>query len=135
MFWKFHPNQPVSKIPFNCVVVYDRQGIQAMNINRKGVTYNEGNKTLHCSFCLMNAPEKSQNMQMMKGCSDWRHHIPTRLFEHEKSHCHKHSTDAYYLNACERSIKHNLLKEQLSLRTQQGLQRRSVLMCVIDVIF
>ena len=35
MFWKFHPNQPVSNIPFNSAVVYDRQGIQGVNINRK----------------------------------------------------------------------------------------------------
>lgn len=134
MFWKFHPNQLVSNIPFNSAVVYDRQGIQGMNINRKWVTYNEENKTLHCSFCLMYAPEKSRNMQMIQGCSDWRH-ITTRLFEHERSNCHKYSSDAYFLNACERSIKHNLLKKQLSLRTQQVLQRRSVLKCVIDVIF
>ena len=131
MFWKFHPNQPVSNIPFNSAVVYDRQGIQGMNINRKWVTYNAENKTSHCSFCLMYTPEKNRNMQMIQGCSDWRH-ITTRLFEHEKSHCHKHSTDAYFLNVCERPIKHNLLKEQLSLRTQQVLQRRSVFKRVID---
>ena len=57
------------------------------------------------------------------------------MFEHEKSHCHKHSTGAYFLNACERSTKQNLFKEQLSLRTQQALQCRSVLKCVIDAIF
>jgi len=73
-------------------------------------------------------------MQMIQGCSNWRH-ITTRLFEHEKSHGHKHSTDAYFLNACERSIKHILLKELLSLKTQQVLQRRSVSKCAIDVIF
>ena len=117
MLWKFHPNQPVSNIPFNSAVVYDRQGIQGMNINRKWVTYNEENKTLHCLFCLMHPPEKIRNMQMIQGCSDWRH-ITTRLFEDEKSHCHKHSTDAYFLNACKRFINYNLLKEQLSLRTQ-----------------
>ena len=82
----------------------------------------------------MYAPEKSRNMQMIQGCSDWRH-ITTRLFEHEKSHCHKHPTDAYFLNACERLIKHNLLKGQLTLRTQQVLQHCSVLKYVIDVIF
>ena len=134
MFWKFHPNQPVSNNPFNCAVVYDRQGIQAMNNDGKWVTYNEENKTLHWSFCLTYATEKSRNIQMIQGCSDWRL-ITTRLFEHEKSHCHKHSIDAYFLNACERSIKHSLLKEQHSLRTQQVLQRRSVLKCVMDVIF
>ena len=32
-------------------------------------------------------------------------------------------------------MKHYLLKEQLSLRTQHVLQRCSVLKCVIDVIF
>ena len=58
-----------------------------------------------------------------------------RLFENEKTYCYKHSIDAYFLNACERSIKHNLLKEQLSLKTQQVRQRCSVLKCVIDVIF
>lgn len=66
MFWKFHPNQPVSNIPFNSAAVYDRQGIQGMNINRKWVTYNEENKTLHCSFCLRYALEKSRNMQMIQ---------------------------------------------------------------------
>jgi len=113
-----------------------RQGIQGegVNINRKWVTYYKENETLHCSFCLMYAPKKSRNMQMIQGCSDWRH-LTTRLFEHEKSHCHKHSTDAYFPNACERSIKHILLKEWLSLKTQQALQRRSVLKCAIDVIF
>jgi len=105
-----------------------------MNIDRKWVTYNKENKTRHCSFCLMYAPKKSQNMQMIQGCSDWRH-IITRLFEHEKSHCHKHSTDAYFLNACERSITNILLKEWLSLGTRQVLHHRSVLKCVIDVIF
>ena len=134
MFWKFHPNQPVSNIPFNSAVEYDRQDIQGMNINRKWVTYNEENKNLHCSFCLMYTPKRSRNIQMIQGCSDWRH-ITTRLLEHEKSHCYKYSTDEYYLNACKRSIKHNLLKEQLFLRTQQVLQRCSVLKCVIDVIF
>ena len=29
IFWKFHPNQPVSIITFNGAVIYDRQGIQA----------------------------------------------------------------------------------------------------------
>ena len=53
----------------------------------------------------------------------------------KRSHCHKHFTDAYFLNACKRSIKHILLKERLSLRTQQVLQRRSVSKCVIDVLF
>ena len=124
----------MSNIPFNSAVVYNRQSIQGVNINREWVTCNEENKTLHCSFCIMYAPKKSQNMQMIQGCSDWRH-IATRLFEHEKSHCHRHSTDAYFLNACERSIKHILSKERLLLRTQQVLQRRSVLKCVIDVIF
>ena len=71
---------------------------------------------------------------MIQACSDWRH-ITARLFEHKKSHCCKHSTDACFLNARERSIKHILLKEQLSLRTQQVLQRRSVLKRVIDAIF
>ena len=108
MFWKFHPNQPISNIPFNSTVVYDGQNIQGIDINRKWVIYKVENKTLHCSLCLMFAPEKSQKMQMIQGCSDWRH-TTTRLFEHEKSYCDKHSTDAYFLNACERSIKHNLL--------------------------
>ena len=30
MFWKFHPNQPVSNILFNSAVVYDRQDIQGI---------------------------------------------------------------------------------------------------------
>ena len=81
----------------------------------------------------MYAPEKIRNIQMIYGCSDRRH--ITRLFEHEKSHCHKYSTDACFLNVWGRSIKHNLLKEELSLRTQQVLQRHSVLMYVIDAIF
>jgi len=83
MFWKFHPNQPASNIPFNSAVIYGRQGIQGVNIDRKWVTYNGKYKTLHCSFCLMYAPKKSRNMQMIQGCSDWWH-ITTRLFEHEK---------------------------------------------------
>ena len=109
IFWKSHPNQPVSKIPFNSAVVYDRQGIQGegVNINRKWVTYNKESNTLQCSFCLMYAPKKSRSMQMIQGCSDWKH-ITTRLFQHEKSHCHKHSTDAYFVNVCERCIKHIL---------------------------
>jgi len=109
IFWKFHPNQTVSKIPFNSAVVYDWQGIQGegVNIYRKWVTYNKESKTLHCCFCLMYAPKKSRNMQMIQGCSDWKH-ITTRLFQHEKSHCHKHSIDAYFVNACERCITHIL---------------------------
>ena len=79
-------------------------------------------------------PEKSRKMLTIQGCSDSRH-IKTSLFEHEKNHFHEHSADAYFLNACERSIKHNLLKKQLSLKIQQVLQRRNVLNCVIDVIF
>ena len=70
-------------------------------------------------------------MQMIQG----GRHITRRMFEHEKIHYHKHFIDAYFLNACERSIQHNLFTEQLSLGTQQVLWRRSVLKCVIDVIF
>ena len=81
----------------------------------------------------MYVPDKSPNTQMIQDCSDWRQ--ITRQFEHEKSHCHQHSTYAYFLNARERCIKHILLKKQLSLRTQYVLQRRSVLKCAIDVIF
>jgi len=81
---------------------------------RVRVTYNKENKTLHCCFCLMYAPKKSRNMQMIQGCSYWKH-ITTRLFQHEKSDYHKHSTDAYFVNACERCIKLILLKERLSL--------------------
>ena len=72
-------------------------------------------------------------MQMFQGFSDWRH-ITTKLFEYEKSYCHKHSPDAYFLNACVRSIKQNLLKKQFFSKNQQVLQRRFVLKCVIDVI-
>ena len=70
MFWKFYPNQSVSDISFNSAVIYDRQDIQVVNINRKWVTYNKENKTTLCSFCLMYTFKKSQNMQMMQGCSN-----------------------------------------------------------------
>ena len=50
MFWKFHPNQPVNNIPFNSAVVYNRQGIQGMNINRKWVTYNEQKRLCTAHF-------------------------------------------------------------------------------------
>uniref|UniRef100_A0A0L8GYY1 Uncharacterized protein n=1 Tax=Octopus bimaculoides TaxID=37653 RepID=A0A0L8GYY1_OCTBM len=115
MFWKFHPNQPVINIPFTSIGIYYRQGIQGMQINMKWVTYNDDKKTLYCSFCLMYALEKRQNTQMIQGCSE-RRHVTLRLLEHEKSHCHKLSTEVNFMDSSERFIRHSLLKEQLSLK-------------------
>ncbi|CAH2293902.1 zinc finger MYM-type 1-like [Pelobates cultripes] len=134
MFWEFHPKQPTQDIPFNGNLVYFRKGIQGSNINRKWVTYNGKKKTLHCSICLMYCAEKYHHTHWIQGCNDWRH-ITTRLTEHEQSQCHKLASEAYMINIKGKSIKHKLSVDQLSMRHNQVLQRRTVLSNIIDVVF
>lgn len=98
------------------------------------VMYNAEKMAIHCSFCLMYAPEKFSRGQLIEGCSDWRH-ITTRLAYHEKSLCHQHSSEAYFINMQGKSVKHQLSHDQLSYRRKEVLEQRAVLHCVIDIAF
>ena len=130
MFWAFHPHQPTNNVPFNTEATYYRKDTQGTKVRRIWVTYNEEKMAIHCSFCLMFAPERCRQGTLIDGCSDWKH-ITTRLAEHKKSHCHRSSSEAYFVTKKGKSI------NQLSnlARREDVLERRAVVGCVISVIF
>ena len=78
----------------------------------------------------MFAPERCRQGTLIHSCSDWKH-IATRLAEHEKSQCHRSSSEAYFVTKKGKSINHlsNLA------RREDVLERRVVVGCVISVIF
>ena len=130
MFWAFHPHHPTNNVPFNTEATYYRKDTQGTKVRRIWVTYNEEKMAIHCSFCLMFAPERCRQGTLIDDCSDWKH-ITTRLAEHEKSHCHHSSTEAYFVTKKGKSINHlsNLA------RREDALERRAAVGCVISVIF
>jgi hypothetical protein len=73
MFWVFHPHQPTNNVPFNTGVTYYRKDTQGTKVRRIWVTYNEEKMAIHCSFCLMFAPERCRQGPLIDGCSDWKH--------------------------------------------------------------
>ena len=103
MFWAFHPHQPTNNVPFNTEATYYRKDTQGTKVRRIWVTYNEEKMAIHCSFCLMFAPERCRQGTLIDGCSDWKH-ITTRLAEHKKSHCHRSSSEAYFVTKKGKSI-------------------------------
>ena len=130
MFWAFHPHQPANNVPFNTGVTYYRKDTQGTKVRRIWVTCNEEKMAIHCSFCLMFAPERYRQGPLIDGCSDWKH-ITTILAEHKKSHCHHNSSEAYFVTKKGKSITHlaNLG------RREDVLERRAVVGCFISVIF
>ncbi|CAH2319436.1 Hypothetical predicted protein [Pelobates cultripes] len=82
----------------------------------------------------MYCAEKYHHTNWIQGCNDWRH-ITTRLTEHEQSQCHKLASEAYMISIKGKSIKHKLSVDQLSMRHNQVLQRRTVLSNIIDGFF
>ena len=78
----------------------------------------------------MFAPERCRQGTLIDGYSDWKH-ITTRLAKHEKSHCRRSSSEAYFVTKKGKSI------NQLSnlARREDVLERRAVVGCVISVIF
>ena len=96
MFLAFHPHQPTN-VPFNTGVTYSRKDTQGTKVRRIWVTCNEE------KICLMFAPERCRQGPLIDGCSDWKH-ITTRLAEHEKSHCHHNSSEAYFVTKKGKSI-------------------------------
>ena len=134
MFWRFHPQQPMHNVPFTAKKVFFRIGPDGKEVNRKWVTYDNENKKLHCSFCLMYAPAQSCDSKWVQGYSSFEH-IRLRLTECEKSTCHTTSTEAYLINVAGKTIENSMLQEQSSLRKIQILERRTVLSCIIDIVF
>ena len=130
MFWAFHPHQPTNNVPFNTGVTYYREDTQGTKVRRIWVTYNEEKMAIHCSFFLMFAPERCRQGPLIDGCSDWKHITPI-LAEHEKSHCHHNSSEAYFVTKKGKSINH---LSNLG-RREDVLERRTVVDCVISVIF
>ena len=108
--------------------------MQKKEVLRKWVTYNEENKKMYCSFCLMYADSKNINSPFIEGCSAWPY-MQCRITEHENSKYHKISSEAYFRNKANKSIKQSMRHKQASLRQKQVLKRRAVLSCIIDALF
>ena len=116
LYWGFHPKQPMhDNLPFNAKKVYFRTTPDERTVPRKWVTYDEDNKMLYCSHCLMYAPHKSSNIKWISGYSKFEN-IRKRLSEHEKSDCHHMSTEAYLANKAGKTIENSFAQEQTSLR-------------------
>ena len=135
LYWGFHPKQPMhGNLPFKAKKVYFRTTPDERTIPRKWVTYDEDNKKLYCSQCLMYAPPKYSNIKWISGYTNFEN-ITKRLSEHAKSDCHQISTEIYLSNKPGKPIENCFAQQQTSLRKKQIEERREVLKCIIDILF
>jgi hypothetical protein len=124
-FFRFHPRQPVTDIPFTAQKVYcndDRP--------RLWVTYDDTRQLLFCSVCI--AYSKEGNM-MTKGMCDWRH-VYKRLAEHEASKGHLECVQAHLVFEGDATIEVYLGQSGRTVRLKEVQRNREVFKRVVEAV-
>jgi hypothetical protein len=127
-FFAYHPQQPLTHIPFNPTKVYRRSD----TVSRQWLTFSSLKKQLFCSVCLAYSKSTESNA-FITGLDDWRH-IYQRIEEHENSKMHANLAEAHVMRIQGSDIVMRLFNNAQTLRNEQVMRRRKVLHRVIDTI-
>ena len=126
LFFNYHPNRKT----------VDQKILKAMTykdgLEKKWMSYCEDKNALFCSFCLAFAPRNHIDV-FITGLNKFRH-IHQRVQEHAKTKIHLQSVNAYVNMASESSVKAKLFGEQIMQNKSLILERRNILIKVVDII-
>ncbi|KAI6655421.1 hypothetical protein LOD99_2256 [Oopsacas minuta] len=126
-FFHYHPQQTLTKIPFNPEKAYKRGGFSC-----HWLTYSESKEALFCSVCLaFSKPSESNKFTL--GTSTWKH-VYQRIEKHESSQYHKQNTDAFLIHSSECDISFLLVRNATNIRKSQVIQKRKVMERIIDIL-
>jgi hypothetical protein len=125
-FFKFHPVQPSTGIPFTAQKVY----FNARNEPRLWVTFDTQRGVVLCSICLCYC---SQSNSFTTGVHDWTH-LVTRLKEHEKSKAHMDCAAAHLCAVSKATVDVLLLETGRGIRQRQVEQNRQIFRRIIEAI-
>ncbi|KAG8175953.1 hypothetical protein JTE90_026937 [Oedothorax gibbosus] len=134
-FVQKHPIQPQAgqnlDLPFKPLKTYYRSSIDDAVEHRKWLSYSADINKIYCSVCMAFSNERQSNF--VNGYDINIKHLYKSLVSHENSNSHRTASSAYIVATKNADVMCVIDKNLADKRKIQVLQRRKILMRVIDI--